>query len=501
MLDKRLRLLLISIMSWQAVCLNASFHQDNEEFRETPFLGPKRYAVINIPGKEPFAADMQDNGALGVLIEEGKQYLKEVKNKFDSLQKEMARNVGSGIAKFKLVENDKSNYTVDFIKNKGTKIEGFPDDQATLLKIDQQIKDKSDKVDTALVNLNKQRKNPLNPLSWFEPENDEGKILSFLDEINEGLSVISKMYTTAKIIVDKVADSIALFDAEAAKDKADEAARKATADKQEAEKVAAVAPNKTNKVAAEKAAREVEKAARDAVGAEKVAIQASVKLNENRSTIFEKNIAQNIQQIAQLRELMEGLLGRIDNLLKGIESDSSRYSAKFIQDIGNKFKPDRDRIFKGFNSVITDIDNVLNVIKESNKNKKALEAKISETSNLIEKSEMDDEISKIVLTLGQLSNSSSNALKIAEKYQRELSELFTALLTEGQKSRKVYPAEVGRVLELSHVVRLEKNKMDMKGEARRRVEMQRKEDAVARVLNLFVAVKDQKAVVNKKSNK
>ncbi|MBI2344921.1 hypothetical protein HYV10_02500 [Candidatus Dependentiae bacterium] len=483
MSDKRLRLLLISIMSWQAV-YSGSFVGEVE---------PAGYAVINIPGKEPLRFNMQKNGENDKAMASVEKYLKSVKESLDSFKKKMAKDVESYLAKFVRVNNDKSSYTQGFIDSSNKKEKKFNDDQVAFLTNVKNIEKKINDIDSSLEEWG-------HVLSLVL-HNEERRILSQVDFINSNLLVILKEYTAAEKIMNDITNSITLFDTEAAKDKADEVARKARADKQKAEKVAAdaqkaaaVAPNKTTVKAATVSQQDAEKAARNAEEAEKVAIQASVKLNEKRSTIFDENIAQNIQQIAQLRELMEGLLGRIDNLLKDIEFDSSRYSAEFIQDIGNKFKPDRDRIFKGFNSVITDIDNVLTEIKESNKNKKALEEKISETSNLIEKAKMDDEISKIVLTLGQLSNSSSNKLKDAEKYQRELSELFTTLLIEKQKFRKIYPAEVGRVLELSHVVKLEKNKMDMKDEARKRVEMQTKEDAVARVLNLFVAVKDQKIV-------
>ncbi|MBI2344920.1 hypothetical protein HYV10_02495 [Candidatus Dependentiae bacterium] len=183
MIDKRLHLLLISIMSWQAV-YPGSFVGEVE-------VG---YAVINVPDKNPLKFSMQNNSENDGAIYSVASYLKEVKDGLGLLIASITTDIAS--------YNDTvgsvilSSNTKELQDNLSRDKKMFEDDQKAILSIRQKVKDQIEQTDMALDDWDRELK--------VIGKNNEEKIKAAVIKINDSLQKIKKEYDLLKSIKDEV---------------------------------------------------------------------------------------------------------------------------------------------------------------------------------------------------------------------------------------------------------------------------------------------------------
>jgi hypothetical protein len=483
MFDKKLYLSLICAMGVGQVVgmiTNIQGPIEREDLR-------KDSMVINRPNLEPLIVDLDNsrddlNDMTGYANEYEKALEKNISDHIDATNK----NISTYTSKAKNLKNNSENF-----KNMvSEKIKNFDKDIDSMKALQTQIKGDFPVLDGAIQKWDDSLE------GWFTAVK-KADIAEAITTLNKTISEIYKKHQEIKAFSKSIADTVALFDQAIEADAAElvaQSAKAAAAEAKAKEEAARQAAEEEKTAQAQKA---LQKAEADAIAAQaladkKAAAAARIQAiyRKSKADQLNKNAQGVIEKIAKLRNLVQAKVTAIDTLNNEIQGNTSKYSAEFVSDVSSRVMPMVVTTAQEFDGIITKANNISErlVALEESLNKaytSLVEHKLSAGKKALK---VDANMQEISQQLQMQLRLASRLLRLAQEHQEKLFDLHSELQASEIGAQLLEP-KVERVLTLVRAVKIEQGQQKKLSELASRARSIKKQEVVARLLDLCRAVK------------
>ncbi len=447
------------------------------------------YIVINIPGKMVKEVEITDTTEVLDLGNSIDDLLEQESNNIDELVTEMNENIDQ----YKKEASSLSLNSVQFVKAVQEKIVKFNSHKTKAVSVQKYIQ-------SEIIAGKKETQKISAAVGFGFRASDKAKIEQAAKVINQILLNIKKNYEEVASMGQEIADEVSLFGKAAKLDAAQEAevaAKKAQKVAAENAAQAAIkfkeAKQAKNKEEAKQAAEKAEAKAKAAEALTKQKAleeaQAAEELAKKKAELLYKNTQVGLDKIAYLRDVLESVVKRNSDLFEKVTFNPSMYPAEFVKEVSDTMEPKVQEIIQEFNTVIGKANTAINTLQDLEKELKGLERQLEFGVSLSKQGEIDNEMGDVLSKMEANHKIVPNLLAVSEEYTNNLFDIYGKLFVAEKNNRVVNPKSVEHVLELVHAVKIEQNQQKMIIEGTIRMNLERKEVMLARVLELIRAVK------------